>query len=86
MKKAVVKKSERAAARTAARTGRSSEGYDFAQGVRGKYAVRYTAGSTTVVLDPDVAAAFPTARAVNDALRALLRLAVRQAGRKATRR
>jgi hypothetical protein len=43
--------------------------YDFSKGVRGKYASRYSEGSNVVVLDPDVAAAFPDAKAVNDALR-----------------
>jgi len=45
--------------------------YDFAGGVRGKYARRYASGSNVVVLDPDVALLFPTARKVNAALRAL---------------
>ncbi len=45
--------------------------YDFSRGSRNKYASHYTAGSTVVVLEPDVAAAFPTAIEVNDALRAL---------------
>ena len=45
--------------------------YDFSGGVRGKYAARYAAGSNVVVLDPDVAAKFPTSEAVNDALREL---------------
>jgi hypothetical protein len=46
--------------------------YDFRGGVRGKYAARYAAGTNVVLLDADVAQAFPTARAVNDALRELL--------------
>ncbi len=46
--------------------------YDFRGGVRGKYVSRYRAGTNVVVLDPDVAAAFPNAHAVNRALRALL--------------
>jgi hypothetical protein len=49
--------------------------YDFSQikgGVRGKYVQRYREGSNLVLLDPDVAAAFPDAKAVNDALRLLL--------------
>jgi hypothetical protein len=49
--------------------------YDFSQmkgGVRGKYVERYREGTNLVLLDPDVAAAFPDARAVNDALRSLL--------------
>jgi hypothetical protein len=47
-------------------------------GVRGKYAERYATGTTVVVLEPDVAAAFPDAAAVNAALRALLDVARRQ--------
>jgi hypothetical protein len=47
------------------------EEYDFTQGVRGKYAKRYTAGSKGVVLDPDVAEVFPDSASVNRALRAL---------------
>jgi hypothetical protein len=47
------------------------EEYDFRGGVRGKYASRYAEGSNVVVLDPDVAKAFPDAAAVNDALREL---------------
>ncbi|MCA1601005.1 MAG: hypothetical protein LC776_04970 [Acidobacteria bacterium] len=50
--------------------------YDFAQmkgGVRGKYVERYREGTNLVLLDPDIAAAFPDAKAVNDALRMLLK-------------
>jgi len=43
-------------------------------GVRGKYAAKYRAGTNVVLLDPDVAKAFPTERAVNQALRLVLRL------------
>jgi hypothetical protein len=43
-------------------------------GVRGKYAAKYRAGTNVVLLDPDVAKAFPTERAVNEALRLVLRL------------
>ena len=39
--------------------------------VQGKYFREVTASTTLVVLEPDVAEAFPNARAVNDALRAL---------------
>lgn len=52
--------------------------YDFSKlndGVRGKYAERYHAGTNLVLLDPDVAEAFPTDEAVNEALRLLLRAA-----------
>ena len=53
--------------------------YDLAEllkgGVRGKYVARYRAGSNVVVLAPDVAQAFPTEEAVNDALRLVVRMA-----------
>jgi hypothetical protein len=55
--------------------------YDFRQGVRGKYAEQYAGRTNLVRLDPDVAEAFPDSIAVNEALRALLRVA-RQAARK----
>ena len=42
--------------------------YDFSRGVRGKYVRRYAQGSNVVVLDPDVAKAFPNAEAVNSSL------------------
>ena len=45
--------------------------YDFSKGVRGKYARRYHQGSNIVALEPDVAARFPNAEAVNQALRSL---------------
>ena len=48
--------------------------YDFSKGVRGKYAQKYTEGTNIVVLEPDVAAIFPTSEAVNEALRTLIRL------------
>jgi hypothetical protein len=47
--------------------------YDFSGGVRGKYAADFARGTNVVVLAPDVAVAFKTARAVNDALRSHLR-------------
>ncbi len=43
-------------------------------GVRGKYTKRYRAGTNLVLLDPDIAKAFPNERAVNDALRLILQL------------
>ena len=42
-------------------------------GTRGKYAKEYEAGTNIVRLDPDVAAAFPTEEAVNEALRSVLK-------------
>jgi hypothetical protein len=49
--------------------------YDFSRAVRGKYHARYLQSTNVVVPDPDVAAAFKNSAAVNDALRALLRIA-----------
>ena len=49
--------------------------YDFSQGVRGKYAQRYSEGTNLVVLSPDVAEFFPDSEAVNAALRALIEIA-----------
>ena len=46
--------------------------YDFAHGVRGKYAKAYAQGTNIVVLDPEVAKEFPDSRSVNEALRSLL--------------
>ena len=46
---------------------------DFGTLVRGKYAKRATESSNVVVLEPQVARAFPNDRAVNTALRGLLR-------------
>lgn len=43
-------------------------------GVRGKYVARYRAGANLVLLDPDVARAFPDEAAVNEALRLVIRL------------
>lgn len=49
---------------------------DFPAGlVRGKYAARAVVSSNIAVLAPDVATAFPTSEAVNDALRTILQAA-----------
>lgn len=48
------------------------EEYDFSKGVRGKYTDRLTEGVKLVVLDPDIAEAFPTSGQVNEALRRLV--------------
>lgn len=45
--------------------------YDFSRASPNKYASRFAAGSAVVVLEPDVAAAFPTSGEANEALRAL---------------
>lgn len=57
-----------------------SDEYDFSQlsgGVRGKYVDRYRKGTNLVLLDPDVARAFPTQESVNEALRLLIQIAER---------
>ena len=56
--------------------------YDFSGGVRGKYADRYRLGVNVVLLEPELAAAFPDSKSVNDALRALLEIADRTSRRK----
>ena len=59
--------------------------YDFAAlagGVRGKYAARLKAGSNLILIDEEIARAFPSSDAVNAALRGLLAItrAVREEG------
>lgn len=52
--------------------------YDLAalkDGVRGKYAEKYQTGTNLVLLEPDVAAVFPTNESVNEALRLLMKIA-----------
>ncbi len=51
-------------------------------GVRGKYAKRYRAGTNLVLLEPDVARAFRNERAVNKALRLVIRLTSTRRGKK----
>ena len=54
------------------------EEYDFKEllkgAVRGKYAERYRAGTNLVLLEADVAQAFPSPEAVNEALRLVMQL------------
>ena len=58
--------------KTSQRTSPGIRGeYDFRNGARGKYAVRYARGTNLVKLEPDVARVFHTSTAVNRALRAL---------------
>jgi len=49
--------------------------YDFSQGVRGKHFRSFTQGTNLVLLEPDIARVFKDSTAVNDALRALLKVA-----------
>jgi hypothetical protein len=49
--------------------------YDFASmkaGVRGKYVTQLEKGTNPILLEPDLAAAFPSDAAVNEALRGVL--------------
>jgi hypothetical protein len=55
-------------------------------GVRGKYAKRFRAGTNLVLLEPDVAVAFSSERAVNEALRLVIRLTEVRASKRATYR
>lgn len=62
--------------------------YDLSQltgGVRGKYYERATAGTTLVLLERDVAEAFPDGQTVNEALRALIKVAKTQVPTKGSR-
>ena len=43
-------------------------------GVRGKYAKKFKEGTNLVILEQDVAKAFPNEKAVNDALRLVIKL------------
>jgi hypothetical protein len=61
---------------------------ELGPGVRGKYLQAYRSGNNLVLLSPDVAEAFPTDDAVNEALRAFARVARRTVpkARRASRR
>lgn len=50
---------------------------DFGTIVRGKYADQMKKECNVVLLEPDIAQAFPSDKAVKDALRSLLELAVK---------
>jgi hypothetical protein len=53
---------------------------DLGPGLRGKYFESYRKGTNLVLLSPDVAKAFPTGDAVNDALRSLIEIARKSTG------
>jgi len=50
---------------------------DLGKGVRGKYFKQHSQGTNLVLLQPEVAKAFPTQAAVNEALRGLMQVAAR---------
>ncbi len=56
---------------------------DLGKGVRGKYYERYERGTNLALLEQEVAEAFPTSRAVNEALKGLIRLS-KKAGHSGT--
>jgi len=56
--------------------------YDFSRAAPNKYASRYAAGSAVVVLEPDVAAVFPSSGEANEALRALAGIILKQRSRR----
>ena len=58
--------------------------YDFSGGVRGKHHAAYKTGTNVVLLDADVAQAFPDSASVNAALRLLLQIAEKQLHAKRT--
>ncbi|MDE2890814.1 MAG: hypothetical protein OXR72_21640 [Gemmatimonadota bacterium] len=59
---------------------------DLGPGVRGRYFESFRSGTNLVLLEPDIATAFPTDEAVNNALRSVMERAVGPADtRKSTR-
>ena len=68
MKKAANRKTKTAASVDA---GEILPEYDFSRARHNKFVSRYAADSMVVVLEPDVAAVFPTAEQANRALRVL---------------
>jgi hypothetical protein len=59
--------------------------YDFSGGVRGKYVEQYRRGTNVVVIEPELTRAFPDSKSVNDALRALVKIASRAERHKLSR-
>lgn len=48
------------------------DNYDFSKGSRGKYTKRHEEGTNIVLLEPEVAPAFPDSESVNTALKKLM--------------
>lgn len=48
---------------------------DLGTGTRGKYYSKFKDASNVVILEPEVAAVFPNEKAVNDALKSLIKMA-----------
>jgi len=60
--------------------------YDFSRARPNKHAARFASGSVVVVLEPDVAAAFPNSEKANEALRALAGITPKHRTRRASPR
>lgn len=48
--------------------------YDFSKAVKGKYSERFKESANLIVLEPEVAKAFPDSKSVNEALRSLIQI------------
>ena len=48
--------------------------YDFSNGIRGKYAKQFAAGTNLIALAPDVAKIFSDSEAVNEMLRVVVKI------------
>ena len=48
------------------------DNYDFSKGIRGKYAKLFKKGTNVILLEPDVARAFPDSESVNKALKKVM--------------
>lgn len=59
---------------------------DFSGGERGRYAKRFARGTNLILLEPDVADAFPDSESVNAALRIVLRASVKAGQQRRNRR
>ncbi len=65
---------------------RSEYSFDYSKAKKNPYAARLKGRAVAVVLDPDVAAAFPTSVAVNTLLRSVVAAVPRRARSPRTRR
>ena len=59
--------------------------YEFSGGERGKHHAAYRDGTNVILLDPEVARAFPDSKSVNRALRLLIDLAGEEVRRNTTK-
>ena len=64
---------------------RTEYAFDYSKAKRNRYAARLKGRTVAVVLEPDVAAAFPSSKAVNRQLRSVVRSVARRS-RTAARR